>query len=82
MSGSDRESMDESTQEQSADDASKASPDNSGSGAKKKPKVPTRRLAARGGARAGIYKEPSSGEDEDGSGSGACSCIQACDLVC
>lgn len=71
MSNSDVEAMDQSTQEQSAEEASEANSDDSGVGAKKKPTAPTRTLAARGGARPGIYKEPSSGEDEDGSSSGA-----------
>ena len=71
------EFTDQDTQEQSADEASEANSDDSGVGAKKKPAVPTRTLAARGGARAGNYKEPSSGQDEDDSSSGACSERQA-----
>ena len=73
--------MDPNTQEQSADEASEANSDDSGVGAKKKPAAPTRTLAARGGAQAGIYKEPSSGEDEDGSSSGARYDRQACHLT-
>ncbi|CAK0786707.1 hypothetical protein CVIRNUC_009921 [Coccomyxa viridis] len=73
VSNSDVESMDQNTQEQSAEEASEANSDDSGVGAKKKPAAPTRTLAARGGARTGIYKEPSSGEDEDGSSSGGSS---------
>ena len=75
------ESMDRDTQEQSADEASEARSDDIGLGAKEKPTAPTRTLATRGGARAGIYKESSSGDDEDGSSSGARSGLQACHLT-
>ena len=77
VSNSDVDSMEQNTQEQSADEASEANSDDSGVGAKKKPAAPTRKLAARGGARTGTYREPSSGEDEDGSSSGARSNRQA-----
>ena len=77
VSDSEVEFTDQNTQEQSADEAFEANSDDSGVGAKKKPAAPTRTLAARGGARDGIYKESSSGEDEDGSSSGARSERQA-----
>lgn len=73
-SGADSDFMDQGSPPQSLEEASEGDhSDDSGFAAAKKPKQPTRRLATRGGAaRAGIYKEPSSGDEADAeSSSGA-----------
>ena len=72
----DSDSVDRESPQQSVDEASEEGhSDDSNFAATKKPKQPTRRLAARGGAaRTGIYKEPSSGDEADAdSSSGAAS---------
>lgn len=68
VSDVDSDFVDQEPSQQSLDEASEGDrSDDSDFAAAKKPKQPTRRLAARGGAaaRTGIYKEPSSGDEAD-----------------
>ena len=74
-SNGDSDFMDNDNQQRSLEERSEEeASDDSDFAAEKKPKEPTRKLAARGNAaRTGIYKEPSSGNEDDGdeSSSGA-----------